>query len=508
MLSIEEVKKFKEEDIGNVLVSIQKCSRGLRVIEDLIKGYYEDDDFKLKQENINFLVDELEIEIGYEIFLLFNGVEYKVHEDEKGIIPEGKAPLLFLIENIPENIEPRLPWADLINNRFLYTEDIENKYLNLTPEVCKMKIDKSEDFYKNIKIDPEHEAVLKKMQDQNFSVRAHEIFSLYASLLIAQDQNVEIKEDKMNSDYKQNYSYKLNAHVKDLFDKYYKSIKKDINRNENLPTLDLQDPLWINLLLQVKKMGSQMIKMKKNYGSKLTKLRSKNIIDELCHEIQDFLKKNFKEIDTIPARKKLEDKPFGPKLIKKIAIGDGNKIKGLDMIREEYQRYILLGETITFSENNDESQNTTPLSNRLKKIREFEKKIFKQIINKAKLYNEPYVIDRYIVKETSPGFYSMLDVIIEDKKEDRIFGVIIIKSSSRIMKWNSLNLKLKITKKNIDKIYIIADYNRRLEDEIKEIEKKENFLKGFANVKILSITQVEEIFQENEYPNLIDEIKV
>ena len=105
MLSIEEVKKFKEEDIGNVLVSIQKCSRGLRVIEDLIKGYYEDDDFKLKQENINFLVDELEIEIGYEIFLLFNGVEYKVHEDEKEIIPEGKAPLLFIIENIPENID-------------------------------------------------------------------------------------------------------------------------------------------------------------------------------------------------------------------------------------------------------------------------------------------------------------------------------------------------------------------------------------------------------------------
>lgn len=502
LLSVEEVKKFKEEEIENVLVSIQKCSRGLRVIEDLIKGYYEDDDFKSKQENINFLVDELEIEIGYEIFLLFNGVEYKVHEEEKGLIPNGKAPLLFLIENIPDNIEPRLPWSNLITNRFLYTEDIENRFLELTPEVCKMKIDKSEDFFKNIKLDPLHEAVLKKMQDQNFSVRAHEIFSLYASLLIAEDQKVEIKEDKMNSDYKQNYSYELNAHVKDLFDNYYKLIKKDISKNANLPTLDLQDPLWINLLLQVKKMGSQMISMKKNYGSRLTKLRSKNIIDELCHEIHDFLKKNFNETENIPARKKLEDKPFGPKLIKKIAIGDGNKIKGLDMIREEYQRYIFLGQTITFSDKNDESQNTNPISNRLKKIREFENQIFNQIFNKAKSFNESSVIDRYLVKKTSPGFYSMLDVIIEDKTEDKIYGVIIVKLSSRVMKWNSVDFKLKFAKKiknGVDKIFVIADYNRRLEDDMKVIEKREKTLKmkGFENFKILSLTQVGEIFKDN-----------
>mgnify|MGYP007000058588 CR=1 len=78
-------------------------------------------------------------------------------------------------------IEPKLPWSNLISNRFLYTEEIENNYLKLTPEVCDIKIDKNKDFFKNIKLDPMHEEVLKKMQDQKFSIRAHEIFSLYAS---------------------------------------------------------------------------------------------------------------------------------------------------------------------------------------------------------------------------------------------------------------------------------------------------------------------------------------
>ena len=138
----------------------------------------------------------------------------------------------------------------------------------------------------------------------------------------------------------------------------------------------------------------------------------------------------------------------------------------------------------------------------MKKIREFENQIFNQIFNKAKSFNESSVIDRYLVKKTSPGFYSMLDVIIEDKTEDKIYGVIIVKLSSRVMKWNSVNFKLKFAKKiknGVDKIFVIADYNRRLEDDIKVIEKREKTLKmkGFENFKILSLTQVGEIFKDN-----------
>ena len=505
MYSIDEVKKFDEKDIEQVLSSIDKCCRGLRVIEDLIKGYVDEDDFKSKQENISFLVDDIEAEKGYDIFLLFFGVIYRINDDEKGIIEDReKAPLLFLIENLPGNIEPQLPWGNLITNRFLYTEEIENDYLKLTPEVCDIKVENSKDFFKNIKLDPIHEAVLKKMQDQKFSIRAPEVFALYASLLIAEDLKIDIKEENLESEFKENYSFKLKSHVKELFNKYYKLIKKDISKKENLPTLDLQDPLWISLLLQLKKMGNQMFLMKRKYGIRLTKLRSKNILDELFHEIQDFLNKHFNGTDNIPARKNLEDKPYGPKLIKKIALGDGNKIKGLDLIRIEYKRF-LLRQTISFSDKNNDSDITTPLSNRLRKIIDLENQIFQEIKNKADSANAPYEpVDRYIVKKTSPGYYSMLDVIIEDKKENQIFGIYIIKLKSINIGFQSIGSRLNRMKlqlsKSISKIYIVADYNPLMGDDIKLVEKGENKLKsrGFDNIKIISITQLAEIFKDNE----------
>ena len=411
--------------------------------------------------------------------------------------------MLFLIENLPDNIEPQLPWGNLISNRYLYTEEIENNYLKLTPEVCNIKIDNNKDFLKNIKLDPMHEAVLKKMQDQKFSIRAHEIFSLYASLLIAEDQKVFIKEDEMESNYKENYDFNLKKDLKELFEKYYKFIKTDISKKENLPILDLQDPLWINLLLQLKKMGNQMKTMQKQYGIRLKKLRSKNIIDELCNEIQDFLKKHFDGTEIIPARKNLEDKPYGPKLIKKIALGDGNKIKGLDIIREEYNRF-LLRQTIQFSDNNNDSLITNPLSNRLRKIIEFENNIFQIIQKKANYYNDHYnsnESDRFIVKKTSPGFYSRLDVIVEDKQTSNFYGIIINRSINTA--FHSMRNKIERIQQNISKgiskFYIIADYNPKYEDDIKQVEKSKNFFKnrGFENIDILSITQVAEIFGFN-----------
>ena len=56
-------------------------------------------------------------------------------------------------------------------------------------------------------MDEIHEAVLAKLQDRNFSVRATEIFSLYASILIAEDLDIEIKESDMEAAYKSDYLY-------------------------------------------------------------------------------------------------------------------------------------------------------------------------------------------------------------------------------------------------------------------------------------------------------------
>ena len=50
-------------------------------------------------------------------------------------------------------------------------------------------------------------------------------------------------------------------------------------------------------------------------------------------------------------------------------------------------------------------------------------------------------------------------------------------------------------------MFIVADYNPLMVDDIKLVEKGENKLKskGFHNIKTISITQLAEIFKDNEY---------
>ena len=119
------------------------------------------------------------------------------------------------------------------------------------------------------------------------------------------------------------------------------------------------------------------------------------------------------------------------------------------------------------------------------KFIEFENQIF-QIIQKEALdfnknNNKTNDGDRFLVKKTSPGFYSMFDVIIEDKKENDIYGVIIIKLKSINIGFHSIRNKLNRMKlqlsKNVSKVIIIADYNPKNDDHIEIIKRNEDNLK-------------------------------
>ena len=72
------------------------------------------------------------------------------------------------------------------------------------------------EFFKRIRLDEIHEAVIKKMQDREYSVRATEIFSLYVSILIANDLELKISTSDMEANFKAHYKFETLSHVKKL----------------------------------------------------------------------------------------------------------------------------------------------------------------------------------------------------------------------------------------------------------------------------------------------------
>ena len=89
----------------------------------------------------------------------------------------------------------------------------------------------------------------------------------------------------------------------------------------------------------IRKIGNQILFISQQFGKTLFKLKTKNELDILCYEIQDFLRENFNNQSEIPTLRSIEKKTKGPSLIKKILIGDGDERKGID-IRKEYKIFI------------------------------------------------------------------------------------------------------------------------------------------------------------------------
>ena len=499
MNNISYLQTLDSNKVQENILSARKCCRRLSILEEILSTFVEDDDFKIKTDHLEITLDDIQNEIAYRAFSDFYGVTYETEtETEENIshidTKKNLAPVLVVIENIPQDLEPSLPWYQSNVNRYLYVEDTENKFLELTPEVCNQKVDlNNKEFFKKIRLDEIHEAVLAKLQDRNFSVRATEIFSLYASILIAEDLDIEIKESDMGAAYKSDYLYNRKEHIKGLFDRYYNKIKLDIKNQNIIPTnLDPQDELWAKLLVEVKNMGDRMKEIRKNYGTKLIKLKSLNIIDGLCHDIKEFLNTHFEGISDIPTMRELEKKTLGGKLVKRIQAGDGFEVKGIDPIKKAYKLFLEKEEINSNLFKMNKANNPT-IDLKAKNYIAYENYIAKsldELVTKSNLNSI-----RWELKKTTGIDKFGSDYYLKDNKSDFIIYILI----KRQLNIKFTKFQQSILNKSIgnDKLVIVSSFNPSIESNkiiisnIKKSFETENSNK----IEVISSTELDKLFE-------------
>ncbi len=453
---------------------------GLGAIEDILQSYKEEDDYVKKTESLNFAIGNIEREVGYRIFIDLYGIIFipdnEEIQEQSFYISNAIAPLFKVIIQMPDKLDPTFPWGDSVNNLYLYTKEVEDNYQLLTEEVKALQVNFGQGkFFRNIKLSSLHQEVLGKMQDPNFSVRASEIYYLYVSLLIADDMRLSFLDAPKEAEFEPDYEYDTFKHVKMLFKTYYEKIKKDIT-----PVLAVDDPLWNELLNKVEQMGARIKSIKNFYGEKLSKLLSENKIDEICHEIDRFMKMNFEDRKIIPTKKEIEDNKIkgGPKLIKRILGGDGQDKKGFDYFRDQYTLFLeRLERQIEFVSEEKEILMTAPseISIFAKKYENFIKRTenqIKEIIGNVYIENESFDMDMPEIEASSPiSFSPPISLNIDESKLKNSNTKISKKTTKRIQKNSQLKFESKIPRFNLAKNelpeLLPAPFNFVIEDKFK-----------------------------------------
>ena len=115
---------------------------------------------------------------------------YKVKyvENENGIEKAREASLLEIIEGIPPNVTPELPWV-IDNGHALFKKDKEELLIeqSITQNI-NLKFNVEEDVYGTIRfLSPKHNLILQDMR--NYSLRSREICEMFCQMLIAERFN-------------------------------------------------------------------------------------------------------------------------------------------------------------------------------------------------------------------------------------------------------------------------------------------------------------------------------
>jgi len=496
LISQNFLYKYSADQVKAVISSAKVCRRKLSILESTLYRFEGEADFEMIKEDLVYQVKEIEKEEGYKAFSYFFGISYeetKNKSNEKTY--SEKPPLFVVIENIPDDAIPSLPWFESNVNRYLYTEKKENEYLNLTPEVRDMLVESQNlDFFKRIRLDEIHEAVIKKMQDRKFSVRANEIFSLYVSILIAKDLGLKISTKDMGANYRTDYEYETLSHVKELFNSYYKRIKNNIEQQKIIPVaLEPQDDLWIVLLEEIRLIGEKMKSIKKNYSDKFLRLKSLNTIQSLCFEIKEFLSLHFNGTNDIPTMREIQKKDKGPSLIKKIQAGDGGEKKGIEVIKNAYKIFLKdqqINNNI-FKKNHDFNPSFDVQGRQYHEV--FQNEIF-SAISKVILNLDSGSRKWELIREKSNNFDLILNNL--DSGEETF---ILIKAKLNEVSFKGLYstfFDFKSLKRR--KFLIISKFNPKIESEKKFIQEKSSYLskKAGVDIEVISFIEIESFFQE------------
>ena len=326
---------------------LQRLDKRLTVFNSINK---EDTDAQQIQfSDITELLEEVNTLESLQLLnYLFGYYENKIELPNAVISLKNLINILSVIDKFPPN--PRLPWPK-VNGFLLFNEKTETDLL--TPGTHQIDPD---DFYGRVNVfNSEEDIVIGNLQTPSYNSRKNEIYKLFINLKIAKCihktpiiENLNLKTQEISEEYKswqiknKNQKIDLDEYVSKLFETVYRSTEKEIKEQVMVPhKIDINSPMWDDLLLQAMSVKNQLLAMQTKYKHILDLFDSEDEPNELLKrnklliEVREFLNinKTKKEwlslkIDErfLPDRNTIEAITGGKGLMKRISALEGGVI--------------------------------------------------------------------------------------------------------------------------------------------------------------------------------------
>ena len=172
--NLKLLKEYTYKDIDESILSLISCTEKIQAIKGILYILKSQNSEKLTRtliEVINKNIEEIEASSGYDSFLSIFTLTFA--EDSA----VGKPDLKGVISFIEKKHNASLPWP--YQRKFIYKDEIETKYQELTPESFKEKVNIISDGLYEIKFDDLNEAVKEEIKFGTYGPRVQEIFDIF-----------------------------------------------------------------------------------------------------------------------------------------------------------------------------------------------------------------------------------------------------------------------------------------------------------------------------------------
>ncbi len=332
---LKSLREYRQEDVTKAINELKNCYEALEAIESVLTIFNRETKYNRNLvESVSNYIKQIEESEGYKSFLSIFRLTY----EEKNV--SGYPDLKGVIDFMEMKHNPDLPWP--LIKRFLYTNEKENEFKQLTEQSAKLIVENEEDYLCEIDISPIQDSVRNEISNGILSPRAREIFDLWLSLKLAEtfNEKVSYKHPITNEKVKKEDESQIKDQINKLFISYFKEITKNKNEEKVSPEfLPSNDKLWFDLVNEAQRFKLKLIELKENYRNELNKYNLDNT-EFLVVDLLSFIKKNGFDLYSIPPVRKMQTIPGGAGLIKRCnELREGSK-KGMEVARAKYSQYL------------------------------------------------------------------------------------------------------------------------------------------------------------------------
>ena len=339
--NLQPLGDYKLQDIKDSIESLTGCNEKILDIKDslnLLKLQKSDKLNKTFVDLINTKIGEIEESKGYESFLSIFTLTFEEPQ------AEGNPDLKGVISFIEEKHAPSLPWS-YFNKKYLYKEEIEYEYQDLTHESFNKKVNVDSAALHEIEINPINEVVNNNIKNGIYGPRAQEIYDLWISLKLnesfGEKDCISFKDPVTKETIKGQELNKAIKTVEEYLRTYYKKILIKQKKLKNLPKyVDPNAPEWMELINIAQTFKFELINLKKEFKKELIKYDYENT-DFLMEDIRSLvIDNNLKPLE-FPTVRNMQSLAGGAGLVKRCnELRDGIK-KGMQVARDKYIKYIV-----------------------------------------------------------------------------------------------------------------------------------------------------------------------